>query len=544
MFGFEFDGFEAVGVSPVTRPAETEALLVRMSANPPEPRKQAMDGLIGALSMGAVSGSNIWAKLDVLQIHAAPTSADSWLNWKAPSFPAVIGGGSPVFVADRGWFVNGIGDFLDLGCAPSGLGQFSQNNACFGAWMRTPAGVGRANSILGTLTAGTCTLNPRAASNAIGVRINGTTANTSKASTDFYGLTTAYRPGASQIQSGRNGSRGALAASVSAARSPVNFGFGKCNNVFAEGQISAFFAGASLTDAEEVDLHDALSAYIAVVGVTALMPTTRTLSLGARVKLPDGSAAPTAAKGMPCTGVAQRADGKWYVGNGLASAQPLCFSRLSADFATVEREFTVSSLGLGTPPGNGSLQGLCIDSGNPDLMWVVLKIGNGNTTTYLFSFDMAGETLVQAPVALPTLSCNGVADDGVAGTLLITQDISTAVGGMIRVRKADGGNTNSIALLMPGDTDMLHYVAEASGETYQAGDLLVTSGPNVPGGNGTVSVMRRDDYGAYCTRRTETLIGADAIEGIVLSGGSYYVINDAATHPGTPPENMVLNYAA
>lgn len=509
---------------------------------PDDTRKQLIDTLVGDLKTAGV-----WAKLDILQIFAAASQSASLLNWKGASFAASVGAGSPVFVADNGWFVNGIADNLDLGAAPSGLTQFAQNSAFYGGWMRTPNGVARANSILGTTTTNACTLNARTSTNLIGARINGTTADTSIASTNFYGMTTANRPSSTQIQSGRNGVRGSLQSSTSSAKSAVRFGFGKCNNLFAEGQIQAFFAGAALSDAEELALYNGLSAYMTAIGVAALTPATRTLSLASFTNLPDGSNPVLIGgvpKGMACTGITRRGDGKWYIGNGQASAQSLCFSRLPADFSTVEAEFTVSSLGLASPPGNGSVQGLCVDAADPNIMWAVLKIGNSGATTYLFSFNMTTEAIASGPFALPTLTCNGVADDGVSGTLLIAQDISSSVGGMIRVNKADGTNTGAIALQTPGDTDMMQYLAAPTDGDFQAGDLLLTAGANGAGVNGTVSVMRKDKYGGYAARRVDTLTGAEAIEGIWLDGSTYYAVNDLGTHPGTTNINRIQTYAA
>lgn len=47
----------------------------------------------------------------------------------------------------------------------------------------------------------------------------------------------------------------------------------------------------------------------------------------------------------------------------------------------------------------------------------------------------------------------------------------------------------------------------------------------------------------YTLRSVDTLTGADAIEGLVLDGGAYWIVNDGATHPGTPVLNRVLRYA-
>lgn len=513
---------------------------------PNNTRKALIDGVFTAIKSGATSGSNILAKCDVIQVHAAASQSSSLLNWVSTSFTASVGGGAPVFVTDRGWFVNGIADFMDIGCAPSGLTQYAQNTASYGGWMRTPLGASRTNSILGTQTTTACTLNPRTSSNLIGTRINGTTADATVASTDYYGFTVATRLSSSQIVTGKNGVLGTAQSSTSAARSAINFGFGKANSTFAEGQISAFFAGTALSAAEELDLYNALGTYMAGVGVVALVPTTRTLSQASTTKLPDGTLPPVVGKGMACTALVLRTDGQWYVGNGIATAQAILFSRLSSDFLTQNAEFTTATVinpGTGLPLGvtfNGSIQGGCVDASDGS-MWFVDKIANSGATTYLLHWDPVTETLISAPVALPTISCNGIADDGVAGTLLITQDISSAVGGMIRVNKSDGSNTNAYALATPGDTDQMFAVTITSGNFF-SGDVLVSSGAN--GVSGFVNVMRKDDYGAYCSRRVDTVTNTLAIEGIVLNGSTYYLTSDQSTHNSGNGNNQVTTYAA
>ncbi len=510
----------------------------RMSAEPDNAYKSAIDTAIGSLKTAGV-----WAKRDVYYFPA-PTQQGHFLNAKSATFGITVGAGSPVFVPNRGTFVNGLTDYLDMGIAPSGGTLFAQNDASVGLWARTPAGVGRTAGIFGTLVANVVSLNPRTTSNLIGARLNSVTADTSVSSANYNGWTAINRPSATQIQSSKNGTRGSLVTSNSASRSSSNLVFGKAAGGFSEGQFVALALGGALSDAEDLAEYNAMASLMASLGITDLQPAARTLSSTGTTTLPDGSAPFSAGKGMGTCGLARRSDGKWFVGNGLATATSQLVTRLDATFTTVEAEYTVSSLGLASPPGNGSVQGICFDASDGNKLWCVHKIGNSGATTYLYAIDTVAGTLAAGPFALPTLSCNGVADDGVTGTLLITQDISPSIGGMIRVNKADGTNTGTRALQTPGDTDQLHYIASATDSDFMTGDLLVSSGPNVSGGNGRVDVMRKDDYGAYCARRVDTLTGADAIEGIVLNGSTYYVANDSATHTGAVPTNRVITYAA
>lgn len=531
MFGFDLESgaSESLATAPAPAPAlraETAALVGRMASPPSRARRQAIDRLIAALV-----DVDLWDRLDALVILAAHDAQAALLNWKGAVHTSSIGGGAPVFTADRGFWCDGLDDWIDTGFAPSAGVRFQQNSAMAGAWFRK--GERNANSPVGTVTASAVTINPRGASDASASRLNGSGAVNGGMVATGYGFTAVDRASSTTLQQYAGGrALGAAASATSSSRSGVTIGLGRANNAFAEGQFCAFVAGASLSPAQHAALFTALDAYMAEVGVAALpSPAVRTLPLAAAYTLPDGSAPASPGKGMAATGLVRMPDGRWYVGNGLATRRALLFSRMSADLGAVEAEFTSAGLGLGSD-FDGSCQGMTLDASDGTI-WFILKLaGAGGATTYLCHFDPATEAMVGSPIAISP-SDTGVAYDPVIDELWITRDTGANAGQLVLYSKA--GTALTAAIPTPGGTDQCAYRAET-------GELLVTAGAN--GANGTVCVYARGDYGGMALRRMDTLAGADAIEGVAAALGAIFVCNDAATHPGDPVLNRVLGYVA
>lgn len=360
-FGFAFDGAGTAGVAITpARRAETDALVARMSPAPAAGRIDLIDGLIGALI-----DAGVWAKLDLLAVLAAHSAQASLLNWKGTGFAATTVG-APIFVTDRGWFTDGSDDFLDWGFAPAAGALFQQNSASYGAWFRK--GDRNASTPIGTQTGATCTLNPRTSTDLVAGRINSSSVSAGATVTSGYGLAAIDRAAAA-VQCYRNGAAsGGTSTAASATRSSATMASGKANGVFSDGQFCAHFAGGSLTAAQHLALFDALNAYLAAIGVAAIVPASRTLSLTAAYPLPDGAAPVATGKRMAATGLARDpVDASWWVANGLATAQPTAgVSRLDATLTTIIAQYTVAGWGLGSAY-NGSMQGAAFDPGDNTL---------------------------------------------------------------------------------------------------------------------------------------------------------------------------------
>ena len=533
MFGFDFVAADPVTGILATLLPETEALIARMTARPSAPRCRAINTLIATLMTPGATGTVLWDRLDVLQIYAAASLAEAGLNWKGPGATATVLAGAPVFVADRGVWTDGLDDVFDTGFIPSSGVQFQQGSASLGAWFRKsdrtiaqPIGTPASNSV---------SVNSRNANGQPAARLNGSTVVAGPAVGSGYGLTAANRDGSALTLYARGVAVG-TASGASTTRSAASLTWGRQNGAQADGQVCAFFAGAALSPAAHADLKRALSIYLATLGVTEIVPETRTLAMAGAITLPDGSAPVGAGRGMGATGLTRRPDGRWYVANGIAGRSDLWFSRLSADLQTVEAEFRASGFGLSSD-FHGSVQGLTIDHRDASL-WFVLKLsGAAGTTTHLMHMAVATETLIGNPIPIHS-GDNGIACEPAADGLWIVRD-GSAAGGSFALHDQSGRARTGSYPIAP-DADHCHFISQ-TGNGFLAGDLLVTAGGN--GSDGVVLVLNRLDAGGMTVRRIDTLSGATQIEGIVTDGAHYVVVNDGATHPGSPPLNRVLRYA-
>lgn len=400
-----------------------------------------------------------------------------------------------------------------------------------GAWFRrndrNPA------SPVGTQTGTSCTLSPRSSTDVAAGRINSAAVSAGGSVATGHGLTVIDRSGPSSVQLYRDGvATGAVSTAVSGARSAVTIASGKANGVFAEGQFCAHVAGASLSAAEHRILGDALAGYMAAVGVAPLPMTTRTLTMSGASQLPDGDHPVAAGRGMGSTGLARDPiDGCWWVGNGVASAQSYAgVTRLSPDLSTILGVYDVTGWGLGGSY-NGSMQGVAFDTSDATL-WAVLKatVGGG---AFLLHIARSG-ALIDAPIALPQATANGVAYDAVDDRLAILHDASPGVVRWFSKAGADLSATRQVLSLPSNFADHLCF-------DPVTGELLVSWGDS--GIAGMIGRYNRTSYGGWALVGVDTLTGADAIEGVAAFEGSYHVVNDAATHPGAPVANRILRYA-
>lgn len=106
-------------------------------------RKYQYDRLIRTLV-----ANNIWSKLDIFYIFAAPSEATALTNLPSSSFSATANG-SPTFAADLGYTGTDSSTtvYIDLGYNPSTQAiSYSQNSAHISAWSNTTAASVGANS--------------------------------------------------------------------------------------------------------------------------------------------------------------------------------------------------------------------------------------------------------------------------------------------------------------------------------------------------------------------------------------------------------------
>ncbi len=249
--------------------AESEAIFAAFTTPPSDTRKALIDAVVTALLSGPISGSNIWAKCDALQIYAAADSQAARVDWRNPSRIATLTA-SPTFTTDFGFTTNGSSSWIGTGFNPGdgGTYNFLQNSASFGIWCRTATAIAASSAGWFDGTDG-ISLQPRSAGDFYGVRVNQTSGTLLTGSTDGSGFFLGNRSGASatEVYASGVGISETGATNPNAASTAVNNHELQIGSItaasFAAGQWSAMWAGGSLTVNEQSDLFNALAPYMA-----------------------------------------------------------------------------------------------------------------------------------------------------------------------------------------------------------------------------------------------------------------------------------------
>jgi hypothetical protein len=249
--------------------AEAEAIFAAFTTPPSAERKALIDAVVVALLSGPISGSNIWAKCDALQVYAAADSQAGRVDWKTPARVATLTN-APTFSADNGFTTNGTNNFIGTGFNPGDGGSYSflQDSASFGIWSRTSAVVSASAAGWFDGTDG-ITMLPRGTGDFYGFRINQATGTLLTGSTDGSGFFLANRSGVSATEFYASGvaiseSGATNADATSTARNNAELRVGSVTAAsFSENQFAAMWAGGSLTVNEQSDLYNALAPYMA-----------------------------------------------------------------------------------------------------------------------------------------------------------------------------------------------------------------------------------------------------------------------------------------
>ncbi|KQN76168.1 hypothetical protein [Sphingomonas sp. Leaf62] len=527
MLGFAFNIAASRGrrrATPAWRGA-TRDLIARMDPPPSFDRMVQIDRLIGALI-----DADIWSRLDTVLILAAHGPKAALLNWTGRR-DAAIGGGAPVFVPDRGYWCDGLDDWIDTALSPVSGTQFQRNAAMVGAWTRKDARNPAAP--IGTITGSSLLINPRNVGNASTGRLNGTTLVAGGTVETGYGFTAIDRSSSSRLRQIINGRvTGSTSSAPSTAPASATIGLGLTNDIYSEGQFCAFVAGGTLSDAQHQMLAAALASYMRDVGVNPLpAPTTRTLSSTQSIALPDGSAPIVAGSGMAVTGITRDLAGRWYLGNGRPTRTALLFTRMKPDLSAIDEEFDLTRLGLSSD-FTGSCQGMTCDRTTGRIWFLLKQASSSGDKTYLASFDPATAALAGAPtLVLP--GDNGIAFDSRRDGFWIVRDQNELI---LYDRQ---GRPRTGAIELPANSDHVFVVDAAQGD-YAIGDIVVSFGAN--GAAGSLLRLRTGDYGGPNQIVIDVLTGAESVEGVHIHGNSLWIANDGATNSGNPARNRLLTY--
>lgn len=247
--------------------AEADALFARFTSDPGATRKGHINTLITALKTGAISGSDIWAKLDVLFIFAAHDSQAALLNWVSSSYNGTANN-SPTFTTDRGYAGNGSSAYISTAFNPftSPSPKFVRDSSHMGVWSRTNSTNANYWEI-GNFSGSSLSLNCRSTNaNTIRARLNygshenyGSTADSvghHMLSRTASNLTTAYKSGSS-VGTSAGASLGVFNETI---------GILRAAGLYTTRELAAAHWGAGLTANETADLNNALQAYMTAVG--------------------------------------------------------------------------------------------------------------------------------------------------------------------------------------------------------------------------------------------------------------------------------------
>lgn len=246
---------------------EATALFARMTSQPSNSRKTAIDNLIVALKNGGV-----WAKCDGIWVPASHDEQAACLNWKVDANTAILSSTAPTFTSDRGFTTNGTTSYVDYNLAVDGGGQYAQNSATLALWCNTAGmqadGTAALAASLGTGQVG---LNPRASSGVIASRVNSTSATTGANQTTGVGLAAVSRTSSTAVQHYKDGAASGGVGSATSSALPggrFNSGRGRGSSTFnytAVG-VAATVIGSAFTAAEHAALFNGLASYMASVG--------------------------------------------------------------------------------------------------------------------------------------------------------------------------------------------------------------------------------------------------------------------------------------
>jgi len=241
-------------------------------STPSTARQDLMNTFVASMKVGALSGHDIWAKMDRVWFPAAESTTQGQFDWitAASTITEPVVG---TWTVDRGWKGNGTTSYLNTVYNPfSGATNYSQNSASIGIYVNANTAT-NGNYDYGCTNAAV-SFN---VSLALTVRSNKSSTDTAT-TTATNGLAGWSRSGPSAYDVMRDTTAtAATTASAAVINSP--FLLGTRNNIsdgtvspaagFTTRQIAFVFAGGVLTtgtNSEWTDMYNAVSTYLTALG--------------------------------------------------------------------------------------------------------------------------------------------------------------------------------------------------------------------------------------------------------------------------------------
>lgn len=249
--------------------AEASAYILRMATDPGQTRRGLVDTVFGSLKTGAVSGSNVYAKLDIVYLLAAHESATALLNLKGATYNATAGGGMGAgdFTTDRGYAGDAVAKYLDTNFADNTAAvNWSQDSAALGVWVNQES-AGSTAVFVGVANASAQANIVPFQSPTTRARIHcSANATVTPGVANRLRWSSGVRSGSTACVAYRDTTAGSNLATASSAPTTVNIVIGRSNATFASDRAAAFALGGALTTNEHTDLYNALNVYLTAVG--------------------------------------------------------------------------------------------------------------------------------------------------------------------------------------------------------------------------------------------------------------------------------------
>lgn len=236
---------------------DAATLMSRMTTQPSGARATAINTLITTLK-----ADGVWAKLDMLYVHAAHTEQAALLNWVDQTNEA-INVNSATFTTDQGFTGNGSNQYLNTGIGTSGLPNFAENDCHMGVWTGTYTG----NTIadMGQLAGGTSDSSVVVVS-PIGPSQNGRLCGRlvisyAGSASPSHAVVTRNSTSPVLYQNGSSIAITVYDGTSAAPSSPVITGL-RLASVYSDNQNKLMHAGVHLTATDVANLYAAFSAYL------------------------------------------------------------------------------------------------------------------------------------------------------------------------------------------------------------------------------------------------------------------------------------------
>lgn len=238
----------------------TIAALAAMSSAPAAGRATAIDNLIARLEV-----KGVWPSLRALWVLAAHHEQAARINLRAPGVNDLVAVNSPAFAVDGGFTGNGTTSWLETGLSPADVAGPAGYGISAGAWFGDNPSPGTSQFPLG-VTNGDETLSMAISPStfSFSARVGNTNLAAFGSAPNAIGHFAVSRTSSTHVRGFHNGALvGEVASPFVTYGGGTNIGILRRLAAYHSGTLKTAWLGVGLTDAQILELHAALAAYLA-----------------------------------------------------------------------------------------------------------------------------------------------------------------------------------------------------------------------------------------------------------------------------------------